>query len=128
MIRRPPRSTRTDTLFPYTTLFRSLACDADVPFKRYQIDTWVSQGGGQFSVEGTLLAVGDVPPTLMHPRFGLPVSIGGISPLPVLLTVTVIDMFSRLQYQRNSVFQVVRMCIGDHPDLRIYFSNSFYIP
>src|SRR3546814_6914776 len=30
MIRRPPRSTRTDTLFPYTTLFRSDAAeDAD---------------------------------------------------------------------------------------------------
>src|SRR3546814_6823713 len=28
MIRRPPRSTRTDTLFPYTTLFRSAACVA----------------------------------------------------------------------------------------------------
>src|SRR3546814_5065453 len=28
MIRRPPRSTRTDTLFPYTTLFRSLRGDA----------------------------------------------------------------------------------------------------
>src|SRR3546814_2512961 len=28
MIRRPPRSTRTDTLFPYTTLFRSLAARA----------------------------------------------------------------------------------------------------
>src|SRR3546814_8196852 len=26
MIRRPPRSTRTDTLFPYTTLFRSDQC------------------------------------------------------------------------------------------------------
>src|SRR3546814_5463704 len=26
MIRRPPRSTRTDTLLPYTTLFRSLPC------------------------------------------------------------------------------------------------------
>src|SRR3546814_16513718 len=26
MIRRPPRSTRTDTLFPYTTLFRSKPC------------------------------------------------------------------------------------------------------
>src|SRR3546814_2114992 len=25
MIRRPPRSTRTDTLFPYTTLFRSIS-------------------------------------------------------------------------------------------------------
>src|SRR3546814_16554383 len=29
MIRRPPRSTRTDTLFPYTTLFRS----ARAPFR-----------------------------------------------------------------------------------------------
>src|SRR3546814_4653221 len=37
MIRRPPRSTRTDTLFPYTTLFRSLGArhvfinEADYP-------------------------------------------------------------------------------------------------
>src|SRR3546814_14310417 len=31
MIRRPPGSTRTDTLFPSTTLFRSLAFD---PFQR----------------------------------------------------------------------------------------------
>src|SRR3546814_1580085 len=29
MIRRPPRSTRTDTLFPYTTLFRSLQFHLD---------------------------------------------------------------------------------------------------
>src|SRR3546814_3343408 len=29
MIRRPPRSTRTDTLFPYTTLFRSARGTAD---------------------------------------------------------------------------------------------------
>src|SRR3546814_5087136 len=28
MIRRPPRSTRTDTLVPYTTLFRSCRCPA----------------------------------------------------------------------------------------------------
>src|SRR3546814_7485186 len=28
MIRRPPRSTRTDTLFPYTTLFRSVLTEA----------------------------------------------------------------------------------------------------
>src|SRR3546814_6913629 len=34
MIRRPPRSTRTDTLFPYTTLFRS--CGAS--------DDWISPG------------------------------------------------------------------------------------
>src|SRR3546814_16141684 len=42
MIRRPPRSTRTDTLFPYTTLFRSqpeLAArrmDAAVVFREYR--------------------------------------------------------------------------------------------
>src|SRR3546814_16515606 len=29
MIRRPPRSTRTDTLFPYTTLFRSIIADVN---------------------------------------------------------------------------------------------------
>src|SRR3546814_18785534 len=31
MIRRPPKSTRTDTLFPYTTLFRSVLMDAGAP-------------------------------------------------------------------------------------------------
>src|SRR3546814_3859949 len=31
MIRRPPRSTRTDTLFPYTTLFRSGGSSARPP-------------------------------------------------------------------------------------------------
>src|SRR3546814_1503966 len=31
MIRRPPRSTRTDTLFPYTTLFRSSAAASSAP-------------------------------------------------------------------------------------------------
>src|SRR3546814_1129559 len=30
MIRRPPRSHRTDTLFPYTTLFRSIKKQADI--------------------------------------------------------------------------------------------------
>src|SRR3546814_2224965 len=34
MIRRPPRSTRTDTLFPYTTLFRSAAPDKPPPTLR----------------------------------------------------------------------------------------------
>src|SRR3546814_20252938 len=32
MIRRPPRSTRTDTLFPYTTLFRSEVGDQRIPY------------------------------------------------------------------------------------------------
>src|SRR3546814_12976503 len=42
MIRVPPRSTRTDTLFPYTALFRSLAAEMTV----------CSLGGRLFRVEG----------------------------------------------------------------------------
>src|SRR3546814_11547158 len=42
MIRRPPRSTRTDTLFPYTTLFRSRAAigagDTQRGGRRYIVD------------------------------------------------------------------------------------------
>src|SRR3546814_64413 len=39
MIRRPPRSTRTDTLFPYTTLFRSFACHLNLELgKRAEFD------------------------------------------------------------------------------------------
>src|SRR3546814_9952445 len=36
MIRRPPRSTRTDTLFPYTTLFRSTHQDGHTASLRMQ--------------------------------------------------------------------------------------------
>src|SRR3546814_11968659 len=43
MIRRPPRSTRTDTLFPYTTLFRSgPACYCG---RHGCIETWISGTG-----------------------------------------------------------------------------------
>src|SRR3546814_17421044 len=38
MIRRPPRSTRTDTLFPYTTLFRSIV----LALPLYLVVTWLT--------------------------------------------------------------------------------------
>src|SRR3546814_8755905 len=37
MTRRPPRSTRTDTLFPYTTLFRSVIHAQRIEQRRFQI-------------------------------------------------------------------------------------------
>src|SRR3546814_6179298 len=40
MIRRPPRSTRTDTLFPYTTLFRSKDIDVFI-----NVDGFTNPGG-----------------------------------------------------------------------------------
>src|SRR3546814_18320819 len=39
MLRRPPRSTRTDTLFPYTTLFRSTAMDCNRTSVRQSADS-----------------------------------------------------------------------------------------
>src|SRR3546814_11169330 len=55
MIRRPPRSTRTDTLVPVTTLFRSPARSADTP-----IDLLVVGGSQSARVFGEV-----VPPALL---------------------------------------------------------------
>src|SRR3546814_8489706 len=40
MIRRPPRSTRTDTLFPYTTLFRSAWPTQEATFEKAASTLW----------------------------------------------------------------------------------------
>src|SRR3546814_10669889 len=51
MLRRPPRSTRTDTLFPYTTLFRSAAhvyrADGDLPAGDVADDAATGAGAGR---------------------------------------------------------------------------------
>src|SRR3546814_3086373 len=45
MIRRPPRSTRTDTLFPYTTLFRSKYSDGACLRNCFRFGNLGQQGG-----------------------------------------------------------------------------------
>src|SRR3546814_548902 len=51
MIRRPPRSTRTDTLFPYSTLFRSFERGEARRGNRQQV---VERGGGERESGGPL--------------------------------------------------------------------------
>src|SRR3546814_5158812 len=46
MIRRPPRSTRTDTLFPYTTLFRSVDLERVAGDEACGRAAQVAHGGG----------------------------------------------------------------------------------
>src|SRR3546814_5252917 len=46
MIRRPPRSTRTDTLFPYTTLFRSVRAARRVGTALPEVPRRCPRGGG----------------------------------------------------------------------------------
>src|SRR3546814_2532562 len=53
MIRRPPRSTRTDTLFPYTTLFRSVGPD----LQQALADSGLAQ---VLQVDAERLAVGEL--------------------------------------------------------------------
>src|SRR3546814_16010959 len=66
MIRRPPRSTRTDTLFPYTTLFRSqtrhLDGDAGDPGPALRSDQGRGSGRG-LSPTADVTPMAVVPPT-----------------------------------------------------------------
>src|SRR3546814_4022028 len=54
MIRRPPRSTRTDTLFPYTTLFRSTLLVSRRLFDFRLCDCW----GSRFCLSNTGAVIG----------------------------------------------------------------------
>src|SRR3546814_3290279 len=60
MIRRPPRSTRTDTLFPYTTLFRSLLEREDVAAFRAQREDEAAADRPVFARLGTGADIFDV--------------------------------------------------------------------
>src|SRR3546814_9052191 len=60
MIRRPPRSTRTDTLFPYTTLFRSpVYVRHEIFHNRYVVDSLKAKGA--IFVESLSQVPDDVP-------------------------------------------------------------------
>src|SRR3546814_393532 len=61
IIRRPPRSTRTDTLFPYTTLFRSVVPDVDAADRDLlplRLVVWVEVGRDGRPAEAVLVEVG----------------------------------------------------------------------
>src|SRR3546814_3657474 len=79
MIRRPPRSTRTDTLFPYTTLFRSRHIPADgrpVPACHPSI-FWPLRGGSHISDRATRRDVAAVPECTIRQRHRQCLYIGG---------------------------------------------------
>src|SRR3546814_12695882 len=58
LIRRPPRSTRTDTLFPYTTLFRSALLDR---LDRHEPHRWALHGlADRFGIECVAFAALDI--------------------------------------------------------------------
>src|SRR3546814_953842 len=62
MIRRPPRSTRTDTLFPYTTLFRS----SQGLVERHLVESDLVAPGAADILEGDTSVVEVEPCQLVH--------------------------------------------------------------
>src|SRR3546814_12647915 len=93
MIRRPPRSTRTDTLFPYTTLFRSaVGCDAQdvdvagrdlvvaapaVPFVDGAVERHAQQAPGRTDPEAAVRVLGKREHARVAPAFAHLVAEGG---------------------------------------------------
>src|SRR3546814_8018282 len=63
MIRRPPRSTRTDTLFPYTTLFRSkyerFYAAASVEIEECKKNRWKHSAANAFDTDGRVLNIAE---------------------------------------------------------------------
>src|SRR3546814_13728149 len=91
MIRRPPRSTRTDTLFPYTTLFRSTNDRALRHFARTDLSGSVRLG----VTEDVVLA--GLPELLRrftaeHPHVALELTIGLSEDLREKLELGVLDL------------------------------------
>src|SRR3546814_19343686 len=86
MTRRPPRSTRTDTLFPYTTLFRSVPA----PALRQAIDMGVVQDGEKIGAQvadiaGLLTPRQRAAEALLHQVVGIRRAAGqraGVAPQP----------------------------------------------
>src|SRR3546814_7103075 len=97
MYRRPPRSTRTDTLFPYPTLFRSAGS---------MIGTAYVAGEAP---DGYTLLLADVPFTIVPALYGdrvkydarkdfVPIALAGLSPM---------YLFASLAYPGKSVAELV---------------------
>src|SRR3546814_13031950 len=68
IIRPPPRSTRTDTLFPYPTLFRSKAARGEVTLPRQLGGGWVRLEALDGAIDQRLRVV--APPLLLGEGFG----------------------------------------------------------
>src|SRR3546814_4359202 len=79
IVRRPPRSTRTDTLFPYTTLFRSIGTELG----ETDYDVFGNKG---FRIDGRLVRI-DIDPEQLYRNF-VPRSEEHTSELQSLMRIT----------------------------------------
>src|SRR3546814_12229832 len=75
MIRRPTSSTRTDTLFPYTTLFRSEACLEQIEKREPEVGAWSYLDGDHVMQQAKALDDHRAKGRPIGPLHGLPVGL-----------------------------------------------------
>src|SRR3546814_12924774 len=111
MIRRPPRSTRTDTLFPYTTLFRSAhAIIANEILPAFRQGDY--PGGIAAGVDAIILAIaGAYEPLERSARGGGEQKGFSLFGLLVSVVVIVFILFSRGRGRRSEERRVGKECL-----------------
>src|SRR3546814_3595315 len=113
MIRRPPRSTRTDTLFPYTTLFRSEG------ERFFWLETWWVPGsiaGGILACIMALKGIGDwhgrpllVLAVFRRPTFSWAILLSAFFRFGSLFAIFIIPQFLRSEehtYELQSLMRI----------------------
>src|SRR3546814_2759114 len=95
MIRRPPRSTRTDTLFPYTTLFRSVRFLARVAFDVIASNLIVARDVLRFRTRRPAARFVVIPLELRDPA--------GLAMLALVTTIVPGTVWSELAVDRSSM-------------------------
>src|SRR3546814_276313 len=140
MIRRPPRSTRTDTLFPYTTLFRSAFASGTLAFPELLHRAFIRSGSFPVAERTASLAIPLGPDTIWAVS-----TFGTTSPL-AMRTLTfgpsalahgcglgkIADSFSKVFRQRHDfaahashlfdLLQILALVIGDEADRNAFRS------
>src|SRR3546814_18342227 len=111
MIRRPPRSTRTDTLFPYTTLFRSAAIVVETVQGEGGLNVaspeWLRQIARIAKEQGALLIIDDIQAGCGRTGGFFSFEEAGIKPDIVTLTKSLSGMEIGRESCRESVCQYV---------------------
>src|SRR3546814_1546911 len=111
MIRRPPRSTRTDTLFPYTTLFRSLQ-RLDLIFEpglttKDEVTSVSGRGVGMDVVRANIEQIGGRIELANNPGRGLRIAIHVPLTLSIISTIVVGAGAQRFAVPRQAIEEIV---------------------
>src|SRR3546814_7771689 len=123
MIRRPPRSTRTDTLFPYTTLFRSYRRGGDFMIVLDRNELMSSRMSGSEEALANLSCErlrGRARPHLLIGGYGMGFTLrAALAALDGTATVTVAELVPEIiQWARGPMAELAAECLDD-PRVRL---------